>query len=196
MQFHISIQVRNDFLDLRQPVWITDLVWMSSENYTRILTVTEHHQIRVYDTNAQKRPILSHECGEYPIRCVSLTNDQEHVVIGNTVGESYLIHIQSGKVHQKYQKITGSVTSVYCLSTESLVAITSIDRFLRIYQLKSGKTPLAKFYLKQRLSRVQVNESLNVIEEGIDVESSEEENEELMWSKMKKVQDQSKRMRP
>lgn len=68
--------VPNDYLDMRVPIWITDIQWLSVESYSQLATSTAYHSIRAYDLK-QRKPILNHEsCGDHPIRslCVKGTN--------------------------------------------------------------------------------------------------------------------------
>lgn len=54
-------------MDLRKPVWIKDLVFMSTDGQ-KLAVGTAYHQLRLYDMKAQRRPILQLDVGEHPIR--------------------------------------------------------------------------------------------------------------------------------
>ncbi|KAH9375418.1 hypothetical protein HPB48_012102 [Haemaphysalis longicornis] len=64
--------VRNDFLDLRVPVWVTDMDFMADSE--KVIAITGHHQVRIYDPSCnQRRPVVDFEFDEYPLTCLSLT---------------------------------------------------------------------------------------------------------------------------
>ncbi|KAL3246881.1 hypothetical protein MRX96_057387 [Rhipicephalus microplus] len=61
----VAKNVRNDFLDLRVPVWVTDMDFLKDSE--KIIAITGHHQVRVYDPNSrQRRPVVDFEFDEYP----------------------------------------------------------------------------------------------------------------------------------
>ena len=66
--------VKNDKLDLRVPVWITELQWVNNDQ-EQLWTGTGYHHIRHYDTK-QRRPTVSFTLGEHPIKAMAL--DQEY----------------------------------------------------------------------------------------------------------------------
>ncbi|KAF9547556.1 WD repeat-containing protein 74, partial [Mortierella hygrophila] len=54
--------VKNDYLDLRVPVWNTDLQFLNQYDTSRIAVGTRHHQIRVYDVKSgARRPAVDAE---------------------------------------------------------------------------------------------------------------------------------------
>jgi ribosome biogenesis protein NSA1 len=71
-----SKNVQNDYLDLRVKVWYTCIVWMH-DNGTfgdfNLLVGTGYHQIRVYNTKKQKRPVLDFSVGLHPVRALAET---------------------------------------------------------------------------------------------------------------------------
>ena len=84
--------VKQDFLDLRVPVWLTDLCFFPSspENTPRVVTGTAYSQVRLYDCKAQRRPVHTLELEEpgegYAVTCVCLTPDEQQVLVGDTTG--------------------------------------------------------------------------------------------------------------
>ena len=66
-------KVQNDTLDLRVPVWIADLGFVSQSGSLPVVAVgTKYHQIRLYDTKAQKRPVLDVQFEDSPIMAVTV----------------------------------------------------------------------------------------------------------------------------
>ncbi|KAI8801459.1 WD40-repeat-containing domain protein [Cladochytrium replicatum] len=77
--------VRNDVLDLRVPVWNTDMAWMEGDG-EKIVVCTGIHFVRVYDLKAGKRPTLNIEIGEHPLKCIALVPGTQEVVVTDTTG--------------------------------------------------------------------------------------------------------------
>ncbi len=71
--------VKNDELDLRVPVWVSDVQFLQCSTVGRykIVCVTRFHQVRIYDTQMARRPIMSVEVGEYPISSMILGRTPE-----------------------------------------------------------------------------------------------------------------------
>ena len=71
-------QVPNDFLDLQVPIWVTDLGFLPGQgSQSRIAVGTGYHQVRLYDTKTQRRPVLSFDFEESPISALSVTDDEK-----------------------------------------------------------------------------------------------------------------------
>ncbi|KAJ0390493.1 hypothetical protein ATCC90586_011843 [Pythium insidiosum] len=80
--------VTHDKLDMRVPVWVKDLHFLSpgSSNGHRVVVGTGHHHIRLYDTNTKRRPVLQIEHGEYPINALCVSPDETRVFAADTTG--------------------------------------------------------------------------------------------------------------
>lgn len=56
------------------------------------------HQVRVYDpSTSQKRPVLEAQFGDYPLTALSLSANQNTVVVGNTHGELATLDLRKGE---------------------------------------------------------------------------------------------------
>ncbi|GFR10405.1 WD repeat-containing protein 74 [Trichonephila clavata] len=185
--------VPHDFLDLRVPVWITDMKFKSANN---IVTCTRHHQIRLYDTRAQRRPVIDMEFERYPLMCLSLAHNDNQVVVGSSRGRMVLIDLRRKLLVHAFKGFAGSIRSIHCHPTLPLVASCGLDRFLRIHDLNLHRL-LKKIYLKTRLNCLlyQTDSSYpnkppkppaikNVKEVVVDAE------EEGMWNAMPLVKEQ------
>lgn len=192
--------VKNDWLNLRVPVWVTGIQFLE-EN--KVMTGTGHHQIRVYDIKAQRRPVLDMQFDEYPISAVTLCpRNTNQVVVGNSRGNMALIDLRVGKMIHLFKGFAGGIRSLQCHKTLPLVASCGLDRFLRIHDLES-KQCLHKFYLKSRLNcLVFTKRSLvdNVEndndEEGTQSEEiidSDQESGDEIWDNMEIVKTKTKR---
>jgi len=60
--------VPRDNLDLRVPIWITAMHFLSP---TTLVTGTAYKQIRLYDIRAKQRPVSSMELGDYRVSALS-----------------------------------------------------------------------------------------------------------------------------
>ncbi len=69
-------QVAPDKLQLRVPVWIRDLQFYHAEPH-KLMVGTSYHQLRVYDTKAQRRPVLDLSLAEFksPFTSLALSAD-------------------------------------------------------------------------------------------------------------------------
>ncbi|KAG8177094.1 hypothetical protein JTE90_015239 [Oedothorax gibbosus] len=140
--------VKNDFLDLRVPVWIQDLAFKTNDT---IVTCTRHHQIRLYDTRAQKRPVIDMPFERYPLMSLSLAHNDNQLVVGSSRGRMALVDLRKKLLVHVFKGFAGSIRSVKCHPTLPLVASCGLDRFLRIHDLNRHKL-LKKVYLKTRLN--------------------------------------------
>lgn len=60
-------------LDLRVPIFVTDIGFLSSAgSLPKIVVGTAHHKLQLYDLKAQKRPVLDISYKESPIKCISV----------------------------------------------------------------------------------------------------------------------------
>ncbi|KAJ8325790.1 Ribosome biogenesis protein nsa1 (NOP7-associated protein 1) [Batrachochytrium dendrobatidis] len=150
--------VKHDFLDMRAPVWITEIQWIGKDSPTRLVTGTGHHQVRIYDTKLQRRPILDVNVGEHPIKNIAIGSDELDIICADTTGQMTVIHGKSGVVSGKFLGIAGAVTQVVCCVDNDTVVTIGIDRKLRLFE-RSGKRRITKeVYLKQRLTAMVVDE--------------------------------------
>ncbi|KAJ1342916.1 hypothetical protein BSLG_002573 [Batrachochytrium salamandrivorans] len=150
--------VRNDFLDMRVPVWVTEIQWIGTNSPTCLAIGTGYHQVRKYDTSQQRRPILDVTIGEHPIKTLATDPNGLDIIFADTTGQMMAIDGQTGKLTGKFLGIAGAVTQVVrCLDDDVVVSI-GIDRKMRLFE-GSGKRRITKeVYLKQRLSALLVDE--------------------------------------
>ena len=70
--------MKNNHLDLRVPIHITDIQFSStdSKSPSRVVTISKFRHFRLYDiTRDGRRPLVSVEVGEYPLRCLQIVNN-------------------------------------------------------------------------------------------------------------------------
>uniref|UniRef100_A0AAY4CLC7 WD repeat-containing protein 74 n=1 Tax=Denticeps clupeoides TaxID=299321 RepID=A0AAY4CLC7_9TELE len=193
----VSNMVKNDWLDLRVPVWVRDIGFIPDSD--KIVTCTGYHQMRVYDPSSpQRRPVLEAEFGEYPLTALSLPASQGTVVVGNTHGQLAVLDLRKGLVRGCLKGLAGGVRGLQCHPTLPLVASCGLDRFLRVHSLED-RSLLHKVYLKSRLNCVLLS-SRNLELSGADlsgeVEEVKQEGEEdgetdEVWDAMETVTDKT-----
>lgn len=132
-----------------------------------IVTGTGYKQIRIYDINSQRRPILSTPISgpsTKPIfhnRITSLTHTSPYnILCGDTAG--YIFSLDMRKMNTIVNRYNGPCGSIKCLDVNTdldLVSSVSLDRFLYVFRLngrQDGKKLLDRIYLKQRLNSMIV----------------------------------------
>jgi len=98
-------------------------------------------KIRVYDTKKARRPILSVEIGEYPIRSLTLNKDRSQAIFSDTVGTVTTVDVSTGKALGTFKGFAGSVSDVWGNPEDDILATVSLDRHLRVFSTL-GKRPL------------------------------------------------------
>ncbi|XP_001367223.1 WD repeat-containing protein 74 isoform X2 [Monodelphis domestica] len=143
--------VRNDWLNLRVPIWDQDIQFLPDSQ--KIVTCTGHHQVRVYDlASPQRRPVLEATYGEYPLMAMTLTPGGNSVVVGNTHGQLAEIDIRQGRLVCCLKGLAGSVRGLQCHPTQPILASCGLDRVLRVHRLREPRGLEHKVYLKSRLN--------------------------------------------
>ncbi|XP_074087352.1 WD repeat-containing protein 74 isoform X2 [Macrotis lagotis] len=143
--------VRNDWLNLRVPIWDQDIQFLPGSQ--KIVTCTGHHQVRVYDPSSpQRRPVLETTYGEYPLMAMTLTPGGNSVVIGNTHGQLAEIDLRQGRLVCCLKGLAGSVRGLQCHPTQPILASCGLDRVLRVHRLREPRGLEHKVYLKSRLN--------------------------------------------
>ncbi|XP_063422323.1 WD repeat-containing protein 74-like [Mytilus trossulus] len=192
--------VKNDWLNLRVPIWVLDAEFIPSTD--KIVTSTGYKQVRIYDPKVQRRPVLDMTFDEFPITALSvcpLANNQ--AVIGNSRGKMATIDFRKGSVVNIFKGLAGSIRDLKCYKTEPYVASCGLDRYVRIHDYKT-KELKHKFYLKSRLNCLYLNESCsdeifskNIEEKIHEVQSNngkENNDDEEIWNQMEVIKTKRK----
>ncbi|XP_075426185.1 WD repeat-containing protein 74 [Ascaphus truei] len=184
--------LRNDWLDLRVPVWIRDLHFIPGSD--KVVTCTSHHQVRVYDPSCpQRRPVLEVLYEEDPLTALSVTPDGRSVVVGNSHGNIGVIDLRKGRLLRSLKGNAGSLRSIQCHTSLPLVASCGLDRFLRIHNLHE-KELLHKVYLKSRLNCLLLTSRDKWEEEEAETPLSAEdvkEEDDEVWGAMETVKEKN-----
>ncbi|KAI0219197.1 Ribosome biogenesis protein nsa1 (NOP7-associated protein 1) [Massospora cicadina] len=189
--------VPNDKLDLQVPVWVMAARFLTcpTNNSHRVVIGTKYGQVRVYETNAKRRPVLNHQVFDGPILSLEVSADETQVVVANNTGDLQVLHLEKGDQLGKYKGITGSVKQVLVLNRPqgpeiahqpSLLVSIAIDRFLRIHHFQvTSRALIRRVYLKQRPSAILVDES-SLVREITPAKRAREEHNSI-WNSMDAV---------
>uniref|UniRef100_A0A8C0KJL3 WD repeat-containing protein 74 n=1 Tax=Canis lupus dingo TaxID=286419 RepID=A0A8C0KJL3_CANLU len=143
--------VRNDWLDLRVPIWDQDIQFLPESQ--KLVTCTGYHQVRVYDpASPQRRPVLEVTYGEYPLMAMTLTPGGNSVIVGNTHGQLAEIDLRQGRLLGCLKGLAGSVRGLQCHPSKPLLASCGLDRVLRIHRIQNPRGLEHKVYLKSQLN--------------------------------------------
>jgi ribosome biogenesis protein NSA1 len=128
--------VAHDDLNLRVPFWINDLAF-SPLDATRILTGTAHHEIKLYDTQASKRPVMDLPFGKAAITSLGYAVDGNSIFAGDGAGNLKRIDLRVKRVIGGYHGIAGSVRSLHVHPTLPFLAACGMDRHARVFNINS-----------------------------------------------------------
>ncbi|GLE01823.1 hypothetical protein PINS_up010661 [Pythium insidiosum] len=148
--------VTHDKLDMRVPVWVKDLQFLStpgSSNGHRVVVGTGHHHIRLYDTNTKRRPVLQIEHGEYPINALCVSPDETRVFAADTTGCVDVFDLRTLRHMGRCIGPNGAVRDLACHPTLPFVAAVGLDRFVHVFDVNTRQYH-SSIYAKQRLNAV------------------------------------------
>ncbi|KAJ3171915.1 WD repeat-containing protein 74 [Geranomyces variabilis] len=205
--------VKNDFLNIRVPVWITDIRFIDSSK-NRVIVGTGHHQIRIYDALTARRPIIDIKLGSHPIRALAVTTTADGdddaatggaiAIASDTTGQLFELAVdivaKTAIVSGKYAGLAGAITDIALPQNTGTVVTVGLDRFVKVFELGGDRTLLSKTYLKGRLTSVLVDdpETAAVVENAEagdeeedgasahEVDSGDEEDDQV-WDEMEEL---------
>jgi len=199
--------VRPNFLQLRVPVWISDIDFILNSN--NVVLCTKHGHVRLYDVRSnasQKRPVISLAADEQPFTAIASIPGMK-VVAGSSRGFMCSVDLrkpQKGKNFKidqtlvplrTYKGFSGSVKQIKVCNSGDLFASVGLDRHLKLHSIES-KIPLHKIYLKSRLNSVLLRSNFNMVADSSDndgdiVELNEKEcaaiDDDDLWNKMQPI---------
>nr|XP_026496450.1 WD repeat-containing protein 74 [Vanessa tameamea] len=161
----------HDWLQLRRPVWVSDLTFLSPE---LLAVCSRHGYVRLYDTRSQRRPVCNVEF-QMAATCMAPAFDDRHVLVGFGRGQLQQVDLRRGKPDKAYKGAVGAVSSVVAVGGR--VFSTSLDRHLRVHQGDS-KELLYKQYMTSKLACVLVQTATTTPLKREDPEVKEEDQVE------------------
>ncbi|KAL8488655.1 hypothetical protein ACS0TY_024814 [Phlomoides rotata] len=141
-------------LGIFTPTWFTSATFLSKDDHRKFVAGTNSHQVRLYDISAQRRPVMSIDFRETPIRAVSEDIDGHTIYIGNGSGDLASIDTRTGKILGCFLgKCSGSIRSIARHPEYHVIASCGLDSYLRIWDIHSRQL-LSAVFLKQHLNAV------------------------------------------
>ncbi|XP_040583287.1 WD repeat-containing protein 74 [Lepeophtheirus salmonis] len=187
--------VKNDMLQLRVPIWISDMAFLG-ETDSILSTVSRYGHVRLYDTRAQRKPVVSFGySNDEPLTAMACTGHDKRILVGTAHGGLALYDLQMG-VKGMVRKYKGSVGSIRSIAYENgHFASVGLDRFLRVYTIEN-RVKHSKLYLKSRLNTVVLKKGFDPDFEECDGDSDieivddDEAEEEIIWSNMESLSEE------
>ncbi|KAJ4712537.1 WD repeat-containing protein 74-like [Melia azedarach] len=141
-------------LGIFTPTWFTSATFLSIDDHRKFVAGTNNHQVHLYDTSAQRRPIMSFDFRETPIKAVAAEPESYNIYIGNGSGDLASVDIRMGKLLGCFiGKCSGSIRSIARHPTLPVIASCGLDGYLRLWDIKTRQL-LSAVFLKQHLADV------------------------------------------
>ncbi|KAJ1397718.1 WD40/YVTN repeat-like-containing domain superfamily [Sesbania bispinosa] len=100
-------------LGIFTPTWFTSATFLRKDDHRKFVAGTHNHQVRLYDISAQRRPVLSFDFRETPIKALAEDIDGYSIYIGNGSGDMAAVDIRTGKMLGGFSgKCSGSIRSI------------------------------------------------------------------------------------
>ncbi|GAB2221335.1 hypothetical protein Droror1_Dr00012510 [Drosera rotundifolia] len=141
-------------LGIFTPTWFTSLIFLSNDDHRKFVAGTNSHQVRLYDTSAQRRPVLSIDFRESPIKALAEDIDGNTIYLGTGSGDLASIDMRTGKLLGCFLgKCSGSIRSIVRHPELPVLASCGLDCYLRLWD-SSTRQLLSAVFLKQHLTNV------------------------------------------
>ncbi|XP_073221682.1 ribosome biogenesis protein nsa1-like [Cicer arietinum] len=141
-------------LGIFTPTWFTSVSFLSKDDHRKFVAGTNNHQVRLYDISAQRRPVLSIDFRETPIKALAEDIDGNTIYVGNGSGDMASVDIRTGKMLGCFTgKCSGSIRSIVRHPELPVVASCGLDGYLRLWDTKTRQL-LSSVFLKQHILHV------------------------------------------
>ncbi|XP_076296008.1 WD repeat domain 74 lethal (2) k09848 [Lasioglossum baleicum] len=149
-QVFAAKRLPNDWLNLAKGIWISDIDFLPGTE--QVVTVGRYGHVQLYDTKAQRRPVVHLEVKDEALTTLAVTPRETQIIVGSGKGRMNLVDLRKpAKVLNTYKSFAGAVTGITCSTTEPYIVSVSLDRYLRIHNIYT-KELLKKIYLTSKLS--------------------------------------------
>ncbi|KAL2465441.1 Transducin/WD40 repeat-like superfamily protein [Abeliophyllum distichum] len=175
------------------PTWFTSATFLSKDDHRKLVAGTNCHQVRLYDISAQRRPVITFDFRETPIKAVAEDLDGHTVYIGNGSGDLASVDIRTGKLLGCFiGKCSGSIRSIARHPELPIIASCGLDSYLRIWDIHSRQL-LSTVFLKQHLTNVVFDSHFRIQDvagsapepQDVNEVTCQDEDEEAMPTKRK-----------
>ncbi|XP_058835804.1 WD repeat-containing protein 74 [Topomyia yanbarensis] len=191
--------VRKDMLELEQPVWENDILFLDRNT---IASCSRYGYVRVYDLRGtQRRPVQNYSPPDDQLSFTCLAGHERYLYAGTTTVGTRAFDIRKMKNHvHVYKGFTGTVTSVGLDATGSYLFTSCLDRYVRVHNVlktamvyqcyvKSKPTRILCTEYKDRVVEAEEDDDLILVEEN---EKDEVDSEyEDLFAKMQTVKEKS-----
>uniref|UniRef100_M4BCG2 Anaphase-promoting complex subunit 4 WD40 domain-containing protein n=1 Tax=Hyaloperonospora arabidopsidis (strain Emoy2) TaxID=559515 RepID=M4BCG2_HYAAE len=147
--------VTHNKLDMRVPVWVKDLRFLStpgSSNGYRVVVGSGYQCVRIYDSNTKRRPVQELEkFGEHPIQSLCVSPDETRIYVGDTAGNLDILDLRTLKHMGRCTGPIGSIRDISCHPTLPYIAAVGLDRMVHVFDVNTRKHRHV-IYAKQRLN--------------------------------------------
>ncbi|CAE5958796.1 unnamed protein product [Arabidopsis arenosa] len=141
-----------DNLGIFTPTWFTSATFLSNDDHRKFVTGTKSHQVRLYDISTQRRPVLSFDFRETAITAIAEDPDGHTIYVGNASADLASFDIRTGKLLGSFLgKCSGSIRSVVRHPQHQVIASCGLDRYLRVFDVKTRHL-ISAVFLKQHLT--------------------------------------------
>ncbi|WJX79609.1 hypothetical protein P8452_62716 [Trifolium repens] len=141
-------------LGIFTPTWFTSVSYLSKDDHRKFVAGTNNHQVRLYDISAQRRPVLSIDFRETPIKALAEDIDGNTIYLGNGTGDMASVDIRTGKMLGSFTgKCSGSIRSIVRHPDLPVVASCGLDGYLRLWDTNTRQL-LSSVFLKQHILHV------------------------------------------
>ncbi|CAI0407818.1 unnamed protein product [Linum tenue] len=184
-------------LGIFTPTWFTSATFLTGDDHRKFVAGTNSHQVRVYDTSAQRRPVISFDFRETPIKSVAEDHDGYTIYVGNGSGDLASFDTRTGKLLGCFLgKCSGSIRSIARHPDHPVIASCGLDSYLRLWDVKTREL-LSATFLKQHLTCVVFDSNFSDKEVAPDAQNTgeipgEDEQEALKPAKRKKSSEEMK----
>ncbi|KAI5958236.1 NSA1 [Candida theae] len=202
--------VKNDHLDLRVPIWITNILFFQNESKEsfKLLTSTHYGHLRVYDSTHGRKPLKNYQVSQDPILTLTFADEEQKDVIvtgpNSLIAKYSLTQVDekafktnsasAGEIVKAVPKSLGKYTggntgATYAVEVvENIAAFAGLDRYLRVFDV-STRELLAKVYLGVEVSSLVILDDEDEEEEEVKRKrEAEEEEDEQLWNQLDKKQ--------
>lgn len=151
--------VKNDKLDLRVPVWVTNVVFVNLKTHSptswEFITTTGYGQVRKYDTTHGRKPVMDKKISDKPFAQVARTLNESEIICADTHALTALFHVEKGTLLAKYKGSVGAVQGLYSHLTGKtpLLVTGALDRYVRVFDIDS-REQVAKVFVGSKVSSV------------------------------------------